>query len=149
MTENKIEHEIEPKTKRKIFDKSTYRFIIVGIINTIVGTSVMFLLYNLLGCSYWVSSASNYIVGSIVSYILNKYYTFEYKKKSVKVLVKFIVNISVCYLVSYGVAKPIIRWVLVNLSTTWQDNIAMLCGMGIFVVLNYIGQRIFVFKKED
>lgn len=38
----------------------------VGVINTLVGTGVMFAAYNLLHLSYWVSSASNYVVGSIV-----------------------------------------------------------------------------------
>lgn len=37
------------------------RFVMVGVINTVVGTAIMFGLYNLAHCSYWVSSASNYI----------------------------------------------------------------------------------------
>ena len=50
--------------------------------NTLVGTGVMFAAYNLLHLSYWVSSASNYVVGSIVSYFLNKYFTFQNKERS-------------------------------------------------------------------
>lgn len=52
----------------KLIDKTTFKFIFVGIINTLVGTSVMFVAYNLLHFSYWISSASNYIIGSIVSF---------------------------------------------------------------------------------
>jgi len=63
----------------KYVDKKLGKFIIVGIINTIVGCGVMFGLYNLAGCSYWMSSAANYIVGSILSFFLNKYYTFQHK----------------------------------------------------------------------
>lgn len=55
-------------------DKTMIRFLVVGVINTIVGTGTMFLLYNVAGCNYWVSSAGNYVVGSIVSYFLNKFY---------------------------------------------------------------------------
>ena len=40
----------------------------------------MFAAYNLLHLSYWVSSASNYVVGSIVSYFLNKYLPSKIKK---------------------------------------------------------------------
>ena len=58
----------------KFIDKTTVKFVIVGIINTIVGTSVMFLLYNFAGVNYWISSASNYIVGSIVSYVLQVFH---------------------------------------------------------------------------
>ena len=65
----------------KLIDKTTIKFLLVGVINTIVGTSIMFLLYNVGHMNYWVSSAANYIVGSIVSYFLNKYFTFQNKEK--------------------------------------------------------------------
>ena len=118
-----------------------------GIANTLVGTTVMFVAYNALHLSYWISSASNYVIGSIVSYFLNKYFTFQNKEKSVKQVVIFIFNITICYLLAYGFAKPIISWVLSNQSKPVQDNLSMLAGMGAFVVFNYLGQRIFVFKK--
>ena len=38
---------------RKIFDKTVWKFILVGIINTLFGMTIMFGLYNLLHCSYW------------------------------------------------------------------------------------------------
>lgn len=62
---------------KKFFDPSMLRFLLVGVVNTLVGAGIMFLLYNLAGCSYWLSSAANYIVGGVVSYFLNKYYTFK------------------------------------------------------------------------
>ncbi len=45
--------------KEKIIQNTVLRFILVGVINTLVGTAIMFGLYNLAHCSYWVSSASN------------------------------------------------------------------------------------------
>lgn len=56
-----------------LVDQKLLRFIIVGCINTVVGTAIMFGLYNLASCSYWVSSAANYILTSILSFFLNKY----------------------------------------------------------------------------
>lgn len=55
-----------------IIDKKTIKFILVGIVNTIFGTTVMFVAYNMIGFSYWISSALNYILGSILSFFLNK-----------------------------------------------------------------------------
>ena len=134
---------------KKLLDVTFLKFILVGLINTLVGTAVMFLLYNLLHCSYWISSASNYVVGSIVSYFLNKYFTFQNKKKDWKIVVRFIINISICYLLAYGIAKPLVRALLSNATQTIQENGAMVVGMGLFVILNYIGQRFFAFKKTD
>mgnify|MGYP002740439886 CR=1 FL=1 len=53
-----------------LFDGSMIRFIIVGVINTVIGTTIMFGMYNLLGINYWISTASNYILVSILSYYL-------------------------------------------------------------------------------
>ena len=135
------------KKTQQLLDVTFWKFVLVGIAKTLVGTTVMFVAYNALHLSYWISSASNSVIGSIVSYFLNKYFTFQNKEKSVKQVVIFIFNITICYLLAYGFAKPIISWVLSNQSKPVQDNLSMLAGMGAFVVFNYLGQRIFVFKK--
>lgn len=125
-----------------------WKFVLVGIINTLIGTTVMFVAYNLLHLNYWLSSASNYVVGSIVSYFLNKYFTFQNKEKSAKQVVMFIINITICYLLAYGLAKPMVSWILSSENKVLQDNLSMLVGMGAFVVFNYFGQRLFVFKTS-
>lgn len=133
---------------KDFIDKTMIRFLVVGVINTIVGTGTMFFLYNVVGCNYWVSSAGNYVVGSIVSYFLNKYFTFQNRTRSFAMIVKFIANISLCYLIAYGAAKPVIRWLLSGADVRIQENVAMLFGMCIFVVLNYLGQRFLVFTHS-
>lgn len=47
---------------------------------------------------------------------------------------------------SLGIAKPLAGVVLNNASKTIQENGAMLVGMGLFVILNYGGQRFLAFK---
>ena len=136
------------KIKNKL-DITFFKFILVGIANTIIGTAVMFIAYNVFHFSYWISSAANYVVGSVCSYFLNKYFTFQNKEKSPIILLKFVVNITVCYLIAYGGAKKLILLLLSGFSKQWQDNVAMVCGMGLFVILNYFGQRFFAFKKKD
>lgn len=134
---------------QKFLDKTFLKFVIVGVINTLFGTAIMFVAYNVFHLSYWVSSAANYFFGSILSYFLNKYYTFNYKKDTFKSLVRFTINILVCYLFAYGIAKPLAAWILSSMSKSVKENIAMLIGMGLFVVLNYLGQRYFAFKKNE
>ena len=129
-------------------DIVTFKFILVGIINTLFGTSIMFICYNLLGISYWGSSAANYFFGSILSFLLNKYFTFQSKRKSFGEVVRFIVNIAACYFIAYGVAKPFVRFMITG-SIKLQENLAMCVGMVLFVGLNYLGQRYFVFTKDQ
>ena len=124
------------------------KFVMVGIINTVVGTTIMFVFYNVFHLSYWVSSASNYFFGSICSYFLNKHFTFHYQEKGCGSLLRFTINIVICYLLAYGIAKPVINWMLTGFSITIQENISMALGMCLFVIFNYIGQRFFAFKSR-
>lgn len=134
---------------KKFLSAQGSRFIIVGVANTVIGTSVMFIAYNMFGLGYWISSALNYIVGSIFSYFANKYFTFKSEKKSWNEIVRFVVNIVVCYVIAYGVAKPLIDALLGQLgwSVSIMDQISMVMGMCIFIVINFCGQKFFVFKK--
>lgn len=137
-----------PQRTKMLIDKTFAKFVLVGIANTLFGTAVMFAFYNLLHCSYWVSSAANYFFGSILSYFLNKYYTFENHERSWKIVLKFTVNIIVCYLVAYAVAKPLTILALSGQTKVVQENVAMLVGTCLFIALNYLGQRFWAFKKK-
>ena len=138
---------------KRIFSSNFVRFVIVGVLNTAIGTAVMFLSYNFLHTGYWISSALNYIVGSIFSYFANKYFTFNCKKKSWKEAVRFVLNISICYFIAYGLAQPIVirlfSFIKISFSGSLLDQIAMIVGMVIFVIINFIGQKVFVFKKQN
>lgn len=137
------------KIINKIFALEQSRFIVVGIMNTIIGVAAMFIAYNVFHLGYWISSACDYIIGSIFSYFANKYFTFKAEKKSGKEVIRFVINIVVCYFLAYGVAQPIMNILLGNmqLSVSIFEQLSMILGMGIFVVLNYFGQKFFVFKK--
>lgn len=128
-------------------DKQLFRFLMVGIINTIVGMSIMFILYNLIGCTYWMSSGMNYLLTSILSFFLNKYFTFKNTEKSFNQIIYFVINIVICYILAYGIAKPICNHILLSYNTVLKDNISMIVGMCLFTCLNYFGQSLFTFKK--
>jgi putative flippase GtrA len=134
--------------KRSLFDGTFLKFIMVGIINTIVGSAIMFGLYNLLGFNYWFSSAVNYVIGSIMSFFLNKYFTFAIKEWTPFMVATFALNIAFCYFFAYGIAKPVMNYLLQNRTQKIRENAALLTGMCIFTGLNYIGQRFFVFKRK-
>ena len=93
---------------KQFFDIKFWKFILVGILNTVVGMGLQFLFFNLCGWNEWISSLVGYILGSILSYFLNKYFTFKNKDKGWKPIVKFALNIAVCYGLAYGIAIPLI-----------------------------------------
>ena len=132
--------------KRKLIDGTMPRFLLAGIVNTLAGCGTMFLLYNLAGCSYLVSSAAHYIVGGIVSFFLNKYFTFRRREWSWGQVWRFALNVAVCYGLAYGAAKPLAVMALADTPKDIQENVAMLIGMCLYVALNYFGQRFFAFR---
>ena len=137
------------KLKKFGIDIKAIKFLIVGVVNTLFGCGLMFILYNCFGVNYYISSFCNYFFGSILSYFLNKYFTFQYKKKNIKTIIKFIINIILCYLLAYGLVRKIIKIILVNQSIKLIDNISMFGGMVVFVVLNYFSQRFIVFTDKN
>ena len=133
---------------KRLLDSTVIKFLMVGVLNTLVGAGTMFLLYNLAGWTYWLSSAANYVVGGIVSFFLNKYFTFQNKGWSWKQVGKFVINVSVCYVLAYGLAKPFALHLLAGQPVRLQENVAMLVGMVLYTGLNYFGQRFFAFKRK-
>ena len=135
--------------KEKLFDIKFWKFVLVGVINTIVGAGIMFLLYNLCHCNYWVSSSCNYIAGGICSFLLNKFFTFQNKEKNVKQVIQFIILLVGCYLIAYVAAKYVIYYLFSSYEVKIKDNIAMLVGEVLYFGINYLGQRLVVFKKGE
>lgn len=136
---------------KELFDAKLIKFILVGIANTLFSMVIMFLLYNLAHFGYWGSSAISYILGSILSFILNKSFTFQNKDSVLKTGLKFALNVAVCYVIAYSIAQPAVTWLLSGfaLAQNVTDQISMLFGMCLFTGLNYIGQRFFAFKKDE
>ncbi len=141
--------------KYKDFIMEVIHFGMVGVINTMLGWIIMAVLYNLIHLNYWFSSGISYFIGSVFSYHANAKLTFKVENKDRWLPWRFAANIIVCYLVSFSAAQPFTARILdaVGLSAGGRiseallDNIAMIFGMGIFIVMNFFGQKLFVFRK--
>ena len=59
---------------------------------------------------------------------------------------RFVLNIAVCWLLAYGIAKPLMLYLLSGAQEKVRDNVAMLAGMVLFTGFNYLGQRLFAFR---
>lgn len=133
--------------KNKEFIMEVIHFGIVGVMNTALGWVIMLVLYNLLHLNYWFSTGISYFIGSIFSYHANSRVTFKVENKDKWLPYRFAANIIICYLIAFGVAKPLVKYVLSTQPTVIVENVAMILGTGIFIVLNFFGQKILVFRK--
>lgn len=137
-----------------LFDRTFLKFLLVGVVNTLVGSAIMFLLYNGAGLinlgekGYWISSGANYFFTSILSFFLNKYFTFGARHWSLWMVVSFALTIIISYFVAYSLAKPLVYSLLGSYSEKIRGNVSLFCGMCFFTGLNYLGQRLVAFRTK-
>lgn len=133
---------------KKLIDPSMWKFLLVGVANTLLSMVLMFLLEFM---GYWPSTAIAYVAGAVLSFFLNRSFTFQSNAAFWPSVIRFAVNVVVCYLIAYSIAQPLVTWVLsrTTLSLLWQERIAKLFGMGLYTVINYFGQRFFAFRNKS
>ena len=131
----------------KVIDTTFIRFLVVGFANTAIGASIMFIAYNSLGFGYWTSAILNYISGGILSFLLNRCFTFRSRKKvTPQQIFIFVLVVAVSCGVSYTFSYWLLSSVFKFLSTAWQENLSLFVGMILYTVINYFGQKYFVFR---
>lgn len=142
---------------KQFFDIKFLKFVLVGVLNTIVGMGLQFLLYNLFGVEKNIATLIGNVLGSVLSYFLNKYFTFQNTEKGWKPVFRFALNIAVCYALAYGVVMNLaallcdtFSWTLFGMTVeSFSANLSMLVGACSFVAFNYIGQRFFAFREKN
>ncbi len=88
--------------KKGIIQFITYN--LVGVVNTGFGFSLIFTLMYL-GVSATLSNAIGYFFGSILSYYLNKKFTFKTKGKNKSEAVKFFAVLGISYCLNFIILK--------------------------------------------
>jgi len=132
-----------------LFDKVFLKFLLVGVINTIIDYAIKFVLFNAAGMNYWFSSGCGYFLSCILSFYLNKYFTFTVKHWSAFMIISFIVVIVISYFIPFWIAKNVVTYFLKNSAENVQGNVALIAGTCLASVVSYLGQRFVVFRKKS
>ena len=132
-----------------LFDIKMWKFLLVGVLNTLVGDGLSFLLINVTDMNLWLATAMPTALASVMSYFLNKHFTFKNTEKGWKPVLRFALNIAACYLLAYGIGIPAMQWLLAGATPALRDNLTKLTGMCLFVGFNYLGQRFFAFREKE
>jgi putative flippase GtrA len=129
-----------------------FRFLLVGLLNTIIGMGLMLLLKNGLEWSYWQATFTGNTVGATVSFFLNRRFTFRSRVSIMVGASKFIFIIMTSYFVSFSLSHSLTQ-MLTSVTMDFQsmdlDNIAILLGSSIYTITNFFGQKLFVFKENN
>ena len=132
--------------------KEFLKFIIAGISNTLIGMVLIFFFYNMFDLGYWTSTALGYLTGGVWAYLMSRYFVFRYEKKGKRLIIRFALNMAVCYFMAYLIALPITiiicGSVLPQLSAEMKEKVAIVMGMGIYTLLNFLGQKFICFRTN-
>ena len=144
---------------RRILDRALLLYLVVGISNYIVCTALMFFLFNVAGVGEHVAPLVNYGLGSVISYLGCKYFVFPWMRGGLQLYLRYVIGVLLCYVVSYYLlAPPVARYLLEHpeiydfFGFGGGSKLVANCEMAvcslIFAVLNYFGQRYFVFSRR-
>lgn len=124
----------------KIQVKEILKFLVGGTSAVVTDYAV----YRVLLAAGWAMSpakAVSYVCGAIIGFVINKFWTFESSGFSKLELIRY----AVLYLCSACVNAAVNKAVVMVLEIHFA---AFLCATGVSTVLNFLGQKFFVFVKE-
>ena len=134
-----------PKIKQNLLKNLLPQFIkfcIVGVFGATLNYSIFFILCYFLLIHYLLSSATGFIISVSLAFFLNKGYTFQIRRDSKNMLLKyFSVNIF-----SLLVGLMFLTFFVAILSI--NVYIANLFVIGITTTLNFTGSKLFVFRNN-
>ena len=147
------------KAVKKVVDRAFVLYLIVGVLNFILCTALMFFLFNAWGVSEHISPVVNYGLGSLIWYWGCKYLIFPDSKTGLQQVIRFAIDVLICYVISYYWVAPIVAQYALRSETIYdwftfgggakvEANCEMAIGALVYALLNYFGQRYFVFTDR-
>jgi putative flippase GtrA len=101
---------------------------------------------NLMHFSALISNIVAWLASVIVAFLTNKPFVFRSYNWSLSVVVPEFVKFVNCRLLS-GVLETAILWLTVDI-LSWNGTLWKLLTMVFVIVINYIGSKLFVFRKK-
>jgi putative flippase GtrA len=122
--------------------KQLSRFLVVGLLSVVTDLTVYALLVSVAGWPVSASKGISYAAGVVIGFVLNKHWTFESSRESWREAASYLSLYSVTLGVNVGCNYAALR-VLGN----DRRALAYLFATGVTTILNFIGMRLFTFRK--
>jgi len=124
----------------KFDEKEILKFLVGG------GTAVIidFLVYKILmivGIERTIAKTISFICGSIVGFIINKYWTFKSPKFQIKEILKY----TILYIITAFINSQVNKYTLLLFGS---EFFAFLCATGVSTILNFLGQKFLIFTRD-
>lgn len=125
-----------------LLDKSLFKFVITGVLNTVVGLGVIYLLKWLWGMADTPANVIGYAVGLLFSYQVNSRWTFQYRESLLPVLPRYALVMLLAYLANLVCLHFGLRVLHLNSYLAQALTVVPYAGVG------YLGMRFWVFRTS-
>ncbi len=119
------------------------RYIIVGVLNTLLGYLVIFSCMYLVGMSPEASNMTGYAVGLVVSYVLNRNYTFNSTQERRKEVIRFVAVFAVAYGLNFATLLILIH------RLGMHKGLSQIFAGVIYVGTSFLMNKYYVFKIRN
>lgn len=119
--------------------KELFRFLLGGG-SAVVVDFLTYKVFMLAGLGRLLAKGLSFFLGSGVGFLINKFWTFESKDFSKSEVLRYIILYSCTAVINTVVNKAVIA----GLSVEW---IGFFCATGVSTILNFLGQKYFVFSS--
>lgn len=121
------------------FDKKEILKFLIGGGTAVIVDFLTYKIFMILGVERTVAKTLSFICGSIVGFIINKYWTFKSLKFEIKEILKYIV----LYIVTAFINSQVNKYILLLFES---EMFAFLCATGVSTILNFLGQKFLIFR---
>ena len=121
-----------------LIKKELKRFILAGV--CAVTTDLLSYYFLLMYFTHDISKGISFLLGTVVAYIINKYWTFEKKEKSYREMFQFGILYGFTLAANVSVNK-----VVLDLSSN-TIILGFIIATGVSTILNFVGQKWWVFR---
>ena len=122
-------------------EKQFFKFIVIGLLSTVINYGVFYALYEFFSIYYILSSAIGFITGVFAGYGLNKTWTFGVKNSRSRYIHKY----CIVYIFSLFLGLGFLNFLVTVLDFTAE--FANILTIGLTTCTNFMGIKLLVFKK--
>lgn len=116
-------------------------FLIVGVVNTLIGLAAIFMAKGFLLLNDVSSNAIGYSIGLLVSFILNRSWTFRHKGSVTSAAILFLIVQAVAYSLNLLCVLSLIK---LGVNSYAAQSLSVLP----YTLVSYVGSVYFVFTPE-
>jgi putative flippase GtrA len=119
-----------------------YRYVAVGVLNTLIGLGTIYGLYNLFGVDYRIANVAGYTLGIINSFVMNRKWTFKSRGKARLEILIFLGMFGLSYMGNIATVMLCVERFRI------PPNLAQLAGMAVYTTTSFFGNRHLTFRAR-